>query len=864
MQRYNNTVVSPTGQAIAGANITVTVAANPPGSGAAAPVFGDDGITPVSNIVVADGLGRFGFFVPDGKYDLMVSGGSPAVTIPYVLSAVEILDLLEFNTLDQQPIAAQVLNLTEVNSAATPFAGAINLYSKFSDKRLYYKDEFGVEIGPLLGSGGPLPTNAAIKPQISDHVQYVSLNGNDLNDGLSIGTAKLTVYEALKALPGGSATTAGTGSVFISGPVSYGGPVANQGMWLMGSGDPNFASPPPGWLKYSGVFGLTIDCFSKLTGGSHSHDPSCIMNGGGNTDNVHPAVWISATQQQIALKNLAFSNFRNTYVKFGIDSNNNRNGTGGAAGFSMYNVSWNHGGGALGAGPGMDIGSNSFWIWLKDLAVSGATSAVFTVAPTTGASRTSSLTTITTTAPHNILTGDTVTLTNIPDDSFNGSFVVAGVVDTSHFTYTNIGPDATTGTGQVVTAGAAAINIDSGTTGSGTGLVFIDNINLNNGNIRIKPGINGGTSIIIRNVSYEGSGVPDPPTILVTQVHSTAVGGGQTIRVDNVEVSDNFTAVSGVQVDNATTHPDAVIVSRISNPVRGQMTVLGGTIPTGTGTMLSKGQFGLQDGQITATGIDVARRGFGPVTAPGTNIATINPSSWNFALDRPPGTITTGIAAPDGTTNAGRVTGTAQAFPQFYGSTAAVNLGDVYVFGVWVRAVNGTFSTNPPIRFTLHSAGLGPGNACQGYPGTPPDLGLILGNRLGGVSSDGQWQWYSGLCKVAANPSTPSGTSFSGIIDNTHAADFYAPTLMIFPAGSKSDNETWEIANNLSSFSGSTGEISMLPGQLFRPGLTTFATLGTPANGVFVYCSDCTIANPCAGGGTGALAKRLGGVWVCN
>ena len=44
----------------------------------------------------------------------------------------------------------------------------------------------------------------------------------------------------------------------------------------------------------------------------------------------------------------------------------------------------------------------------------------------------------------------------------------------------------------------------------------------------------------------------------------------------------------------------------------------------------------------------------------------------------------------------------------------------------------------------------------------------------------------------------------------------------------------------------------------------TFANLGTPSNGTIVYCSDCTIAYPCAGGGTGALAKRLNGAWVCN
>ncbi len=44
----------------------------------------------------------------------------------------------------------------------------------------------------------------------------------------------------------------------------------------------------------------------------------------------------------------------------------------------------------------------------------------------------------------------------------------------------------------------------------------------------------------------------------------------------------------------------------------------------------------------------------------------------------------------------------------------------------------------------------------------------------------------------------------------------------------------------------------------------TFSTLPSPTNGMVCYCSDCTIANPCAGGGTGAIAKRLNGGWVCN
>lgn len=62
--------------------------------------------------------------------------------------------------------------------------------------------------------------------------------------------------------------------------------------------------------------------------------------------------------------------------------------------------------------------------------------------------------------------------------------------------------------------------------------------------------------------------------------------------------------------------------------------------------------------------------------------------------------------------------------------------------------------------------------------------------------------------------------------------------------------------------SAGVGDISV--GNAIWVGSTLFTNLGTPGNGKFVFCSDCTIANPCAGSGTGALAKRLNGVWVCN
>ena len=48
-------------------------------------------------------------------------------------------------------------------------------------------------------------------------------------------------------------------------------------------------------------------------------------------------------------------------------------------------------------------------------------------------------------------------------------------------------------------------------------------------------------------------------------------------------------------------------------------------------------------------------------------------------------------------------------------------------------------------------------------------------------------------------------------------------------------------------------------------GTVAFAALGTPANGTLVYCSDCGRGTtPCAGGGSGSMAKREAGAWYCD
>src|SRR6185437_16581905 len=72
----------------------------------------------------------------------------------------------------------------------------------------------------------------------------------DSNDGKSIGSAVATVAHAICSLPGGNCATqsAGSGTVYVVND-SNASNTSGCGIWLMGTNDPNYASPPPCWLK---------------------------------------------------------------------------------------------------------------------------------------------------------------------------------------------------------------------------------------------------------------------------------------------------------------------------------------------------------------------------------------------------------------------------------------------------------------------------------------------------------------------------------------------------------------------------------------------------------------------------------------
>jgi hypothetical protein len=131
----------------------------------------------LANPTTTDGMGNYFFYAAPGNYEIEISGPQittkqiPDVTLPAspasptftgTISAFS-LNLagnlsVTGNTTVIGNLASGTLNLS--NQSTPPGAantGTVNLYTKTADKRLYYKDDTGTEIGPLAsGSGAQL------------------------------------------------------------------------------------------------------------------------------------------------------------------------------------------------------------------------------------------------------------------------------------------------------------------------------------------------------------------------------------------------------------------------------------------------------------------------------------------------------------------------------------------------------------------------------------------------------------------------------------------------------------------------------------------------------------------------------------
>src|SRR5712692_1872079 len=107
--------------------------------------------------------------------------------------------------------------------------------------------------------------------------------------------------------------------------------------------------------------------------------------------------------------------------------------------------------------PGGRVGS------LSIVSLGGRRSLAIAAAPT-GAVRAGNVVTITTTAPHGLITGQTVLITGVADNSFNGAFTVASVPNSTTFTFAQTAANATSGGGSALDPG---LQTSSGITANG-------------------------------------------------------------------------------------------------------------------------------------------------------------------------------------------------------------------------------------------------------------------------------------------------------------------------------------------------------------------------------------------------------------
>jgi hypothetical protein len=235
--------------------------------------------------------------------------------------------------------------------------------------RMEFPGRFSRPHGPDVALDESPQSRLSMKPDREDGVRFVARTGADSSDGLSWGSAKKTVYEALISLPGGSRKppTAGNGTVYFADGAEA-NPLAGAGVWLMGSRDPNYENPPPGWLRSNGS-ALRIEGIGKGNYGPNGHRVRARLEAGNNQDARHPGIWLSQTQSPIEFLNAAIA-YPGRPIVIGECSNQLRSGICGVAGVTLENLSVMPMG-IAGFGPGIDITGGSFWIFLRDVSASG-------------------------------------------------------------------------------------------------------------------------------------------------------------------------------------------------------------------------------------------------------------------------------------------------------------------------------------------------------------------------------------------------------------------------------------------------------------------------------------------------------------
>lgn len=655
--------------------------------------------------------------------------------------------------------------------------------------------------GPITSAG--LATSVAPagvvaqKPDISAGVLYVAptcIGGiacTDANDGLSIGTAKLTIMAALESLPLGSTSaplTCGSGTVYAASN-SNANSVANAGIWVAGPSDPNYASPPSGFCKQSG--GFAVIGLPDNAGGVNGHMPKAVINAGGNTDRNHPAIWISGSNTSMYFANLNFQ-FQGRVILLGEDTNHGRTGPG-ATTTTFDNVSataWP----LPGFGPAWDITGSSFWIYIRDSGAAGTDStnnpfgdlapAVLIDTRTNGG---------------NNVTIDDMNTSHGPVKIYGGSNTI---LDIHRVTSENV-------------AGPATIWLASGSEGSNITADFIGTADRVAGAVETMAVGAGGSGYAVNDTGFVNGGSSNA-TYKVTSVSTGVVTGIQLTQTGGTySASGTFatthTSGSGsgltltivvntggiVDVENDSACSNCINIRNVNTGVLGPATVLSEIMPTTAPNPVANNQFGLFGGKRLVAQDDVSRRQFGPAPVRFANLASLPAVGGNISAAAGPGD------PPSGTSAITMSTGSAT----FYNQNLALSVGDWLIAGVWVQG------TQTVGQFQVTNA-TGTRNLCDAnYMNTAY------------TSATGDWAWEYCSMKITNVTGTTSINFDLG--SGSVQTGAFGPMLLYIPSGSLSDDEVGELALSLQSYSASctVGTVCGLLGQQLVE--SRFGTLGS-------------------------------------
>jgi hypothetical protein len=201
--------------------------------------------------------------------------------------------------------------------------------------------------------------------------------------------------------------------------------------------------------------------------------------------------------------------------------------------------------------------------------------------------------------------------------------------------------------------------------------------------------------------------------------------------------------------------------------------------------------------------------GFAPTVVRFPNLAPVSPSTWGSADGS--ATVTTGQAAPDGTTGAARLTSASLNvdYRRIVATSRSFAIGDWLIVGVWVKRGSGStgyFRNWPAVTISINDAG-------YRLSGTPAATNAR--QMTSTVTADTAWEWLALAAKVIAIGTSPAELRLELNCDANRQAVFYAPTLHHIAAGQLSDNEAELLRLNLFPVPDgvAAGTVAKLPAQ---------------------------------------------------